>query len=67
MCYFRKIRELAKEAIKMIKVAIIGGLIIVGILAAKFLDEKAQKKVVIGLCVLVAVAALSLVISELIR
>ncbi|MEZ8144261.1 MULTISPECIES: hypothetical protein [Enterovibrio] len=51
----------------MIKVAIIGGLIIVGILAAKFLDEKAQKKVVIGLCVLVAVAALSLVISELIR
>ncbi|WP_407330494.1 hypothetical protein [Enterovibrio sp. 27052020O] len=51
----------------MIKIAVIGGLIIVGVLAAKFLDEDSQKKAVIGLCVLVALAALGLVISELIR
>ncbi|WP_028025259.1 hypothetical protein [Enterovibrio calviensis] len=51
----------------MIKIAVIVGLIIVGLLAAKFLDENAQKKVLIGLCVLAALASLGLVISELMR
>ena len=51
----------------MIKIVFIVGLILVGLLAAKFVDEKMQKKITIVFTALVAVAVLSLVVSELIR
>lgn len=51
----------------MIKIAFVIGLIIIGGLAMKFLDEKSQKKVVIGMGVLAGIAVVSLVISELMR
>lgn len=51
----------------MIKIVFVIGLIIIGALAMKFLDEKSQKKVVIGIGVLAGIAILSLIISELMR
>ncbi|MBV7299286.1 hypothetical protein [Enterovibrio paralichthyis] len=51
----------------MVKIVFVIGLIIIGGLAMKFLDEKSQKKVVIGVGVLAAIAILSLIITELMR
>ncbi|EOD81848.1 TetR family transcriptional regulator [Grimontia sp. AD028] len=51
----------------MIKIGFIVGLIIIGVLVAKFLDEKSQKKFLIGAVSTVALAVVLLVISELMR
>lgn len=51
----------------MIKIGFIVGLIIIGALLANFLDEKSQKKFVIGAVVAAALAVVLLVISELVR
>ncbi|SKA55758.1 hypothetical protein SAMN02745132_02425 [Enterovibrio nigricans DSM 22720] len=51
----------------MVKITFIVGLIVLGFLAAKFLDEKSQKKVVIGMGAVACIAFISLVISELMR
>lgn len=51
----------------MVKIGFIVALIIIGVLAANFLDDKSQKKLTIGAVVVAALAALMLVISELMR
>ncbi|KXF81737.1 hypothetical protein [Enterovibrio coralii] len=51
----------------MVKIAVIVALIVLGFLAAKFLDEKSQKKVVVGMGVVAGIAFLVLVVSELLR
>ncbi|CZF79346.1 hypothetical protein GCE9029_01408 [Grimontia celer] len=51
----------------MVKIGFIVGLIIIGVLVAKFLDEKSQKKFMIGAVATAALAVVLLVISELIR
>ncbi|ATF08871.1 hypothetical protein [Candidatus Enterovibrio altilux] len=51
----------------MIKIVFIVGLVVIGLLAVKFMDEQAQKKVGIAFGVLLVVSSLSVIICELIR
>ncbi|MGR5061447.1 hypothetical protein [Photobacterium sp. DNB22_13_2] len=53
--------------IEMLKLAVIIILLLLGALATKYLDEKSQQKILIGLGVLVALAVVGLMASELMR
>ncbi|MGR5143419.1 hypothetical protein ACQKPX_17270 [Photobacterium sp. DNB23_23_1] len=53
--------------IEMLKLVVIIILLLLGALVTKYLDEKSQQKILIGLGVLIALAVIGLMVSELIR
>ena len=51
----------------MLKIAVIAVLLLLGALVTKYLDEKSQQRVLIGLGVLIALGVIGLMASELMR
>ncbi|PSU35006.1 hypothetical protein C9I99_08030 [Photobacterium lutimaris] len=70
MCYSSdKVYLLANLycGVEMLKLAVIIILLLLGALVTKYLDEKSQQKILIGFGVLVAIAVVGLMVSELMR
>lgn len=51
----------------MLKIVVIILLLALGFLATKYLDEKSQKKVLVGFGILLGSAVVGLMVSELLR